>query len=188
MDNKTGKFLPGLTAFLCSFFCISSSLADTTLNVGDIAPAFELIDQNGKQQKLSDYKGKWLVLYFYPKDDTPGCTREACAFRDDILAINSLDARILGISLDSQSSHKAFAEKYHLPFPLLADVNGEVSRKYGSLFSALIVKFSKRHSFIINPEGKIAQIYRDVDPDKHSKQIINDLTQLTNQTKSTRKQ
>ncbi|MCW8910545.1 MAG: peroxiredoxin [Gammaproteobacteria bacterium] len=162
---------------------INPALAEESeLKVGDPAPAFSLYDQHNKQQSLIDYKGQWLVIYFYPRDDTPGCTREACNFRDDILKIRNLNSQVIGISTNDIKSHKDFSEKYSLPFPLLADPDGEVAKKYGSFFSLWPIKFAKRHSFIINPEGKIAKIYRDVDTETHSQEIITDLTKLVNNT------
>jgi peroxiredoxin Q/BCP len=97
------------------------------IKVGMPAPDFELMDQQGNVQALSSYRGKWVVLYFYPKDDTPGCTKEACHFRDDIFLLKKANAQILGVSIDTRESHKKFAEKYSLPFPLLADVKGKVA-------------------------------------------------------------
>lgn len=145
---------------------------------GASAPAFELVDQNGRVQRLEDYRGRWVVLYFYPKNDTPGCTTEACAFRDDILELQALGAKLLGVSLDDAASHARFAEKYGLPFPLLADVGGTVAQAYGSLFSLGPLRFAKRHTFIVDPEGRLARIYRDVDPALHSDQVIADLRAL----------
>jgi peroxiredoxin Q/BCP len=143
-----------------------------------MAPDFALVDQYGKSHKLSDYKGKWVVLYFYPKDDTPGCTKEACHFRDDIFRIRKLNVEILGVSVDNQASHAKFSEKHGLPFPLLADADGRVAQSYNALWSLGPVRVARRHSFIIDAEGKIAKIYRDVDPDQHSNEIILDLEKL----------
>jgi len=148
------------------------------LTQGDLAPGFELLDQHGAKHRLEDYRGSWVVLYFYPKDDTPGCTREACAFRDDYLVLKRMGVTVLGVSLDDVSSHAEFAAKYHLPFPLLSDGAGETARRYGALTSLGIVKFAKRHSFIVDPEGRIARIYRDVAPRTHSDEIIGDLKSL----------
>ena len=147
---------------------------------GKAAPDFQLVDQYNKIHKLSDYRGKWVVLYFYPKDDTPGCTKEACHFRDDIFRIRKLNAQVLGVSVDNQESHAKFSEKHGLPFPLLADVGGRVANQYQALWALGPVKVARRHSFIIDPEGNIAKIYRDVDPDQHSNEIIQDLEKLQN--------
>ena len=155
-----------------------SVIAEVT--TGGMAPDFTLVDQYGKTRKLSDYKGTWVVLYFYPKDDTPGCTKEACHFRDDIYRIRKLNAEILGVSVDNQTSHAKFSEKHSLPFPLLVDADGRVAQSYNALWSLGPVRVARRHSFIIDAEGKIAKIYRDVDPDQHSNEIILDLEKLQN--------
>jgi len=155
-----------------------SVIAEVT--TGGVAPDFALVDQYGKTRNLSDYKGTWVVLYFYPKDDTPGCTTEACNFRDDVFRIRKLNAEVLGVSVDNQESHAKFAEKHGLPFPLLSDVDGRVAKNYNALWSLGPIKVARRHSFIIDAEGKIAKIYRDVDPDTHSNEIIMDLEKLQN--------
>lgn len=149
--------------------------AAETPKVGSFAPDFDLLDQNGKQQRLKDYSGKWLVLYFYPKDDTPGCTKEACNFRDDYFRIRGLGAVVMGVSLDDVSSHQEFAEKYHLPFSLLSDNKKLVSEAYNVLRGFGPVSFSSRQTFIIDPEGKIAKHYATVRPSQHATEIITDL-------------
>jgi peroxiredoxin Q/BCP len=140
------------------------------------APYFKLKDESGKIISLSHFKGKWVVIFFYPKDDTPGCTKEACNFRDNYSGIQSLGAHVIGISLDKTTSHQKFKEKYQLPFMLLSDPQGKVAKKYGALFKFMFIKFSKRHSFIIDPQGLIRKEYRSVNPSTHSNQIIADLT------------
>ena len=145
---------------------------------GSPAPDFRLLDQYGKPHSLADYRGRWVVLYFYPKDDTPGCTKEACAFRDDIRQLQQMQVALLGVSLDSVDSHRGFAKKYSLPFPLLADPGGEVAGAYGALWSLGPIRFARRHSFIIDPQGRIARIYRAVTPGGHSDEVIQDLTGL----------
>jgi thioredoxin-dependent peroxiredoxin len=151
---------------------------EVDMAVGSVAPDFSLPDQTGKTQTLSAYRHHWVVLYFYPKDDTPGCTTEACQFRDDYLAVRKLGAEVLGVSVDNHDSHAEFASKYHLPFPLLADTDGKVAKQYGALWSLGFVKFARRHTFIIDPDGRIAKIYRSVDPKTHSRQVIDDLKSL----------
>ena len=143
---------------------------------GDLAPGFELRDQDGQLHSLEYYRDKWLVLYFYPKDDTPGCTTEACEFRDAIFSFKKLNCQILGISLDDEMSHKAFADKYSLPFPLLADTDGTTSKTYG--VKGMI--FAKRQTFLIDPNGRIAKHYAKVDPTTHSLQVLADLKELIN--------
>ena len=145
---------------------------------GKPAPDFNLPDQNGKQHSLQDYRGKWLVLYFYPKDDTPGCTQEACAFRDDLNRISELGAQVVGVSVDDIDSHAEFAKKYHLPFPLLADKTAETAERYGALMDLFLIKFARRYTFLIDPQGNVAKVYLSVETSRHSKEIIGDLKQL----------
>ncbi|PHS70209.1 MAG: peroxiredoxin [Methylophaga sp.] len=164
-----------LTVVMLSMFNIAKA---GQLKVGDVAPEFNLYDQNGKTHSIKDYNGQWLVLYFYPKDDTPGCIKEACAFRDEFRVITEQNTQVMGVSIDSQQSHAEFAEKYHLPFPLLADTGGEVAKSYQALFSIGPFKFAKRHSFIIGPKGMVRKIYRRVNASLHSKQIIEDINAL----------
>ena len=168
-----------IPAFIMTFF--SQFISASELTIDDDAPDFSLIDQYQKTHQLSDYQDKWLVLYFYPKDDTPGCTTEACNFRDDIIEIKALGAEVLGVSIDNAESHAKFAEKHGLPFSLLSDPDGAVAKSYGSLMSLGPLKLAKRHSFIIDPEGKLARIYRKVKPSSHSDEIIADLKKLTSE-------
>jgi len=148
--------------------------------VGSVAPAFKLADQNGQWHSLADYRGKWVVIYFYPKDDTPGCTTEACAFRDNIFAFDKLGAAVLGISVDDVASHKAFAEKHGLPFTLLADPTKSVAKAYGVLKAYMgVMEMAHRETFIVDPQGRIAKHYDTVDPDGHSKVVLEDLEALT---------
>jgi peroxiredoxin Q/BCP len=144
--------------------------------VGQAAPAFKLQDQAGKWHTLADYKGKWVALYFYPKDDTPGCTTQACGFRDNIFAFNKEGAVILGVSLDDVASHKEFAEKHSLPFSLLADTDKAVSKKYGVLGYAGMA--AKRETFLIDPQGKVAKHYASVDPKGNSVEVLADIKAL----------
>lgn len=147
--------------------------------VGKPAPGFKLPDQHGRQHSLQDYRGKWLVLYFYPKDDTPGCTQEACAFRDDLHQLSEMDAQVIGVSVDDSESHAEFAKKYNLPFPLLADKNGEVAASYGALLNLGILKLARRFTFLIDPQGNIKKDYLSVETSRHSKEIIEDLKKYT---------
>ncbi|HXZ95467.1 MAG TPA: peroxiredoxin [Burkholderiales bacterium] len=152
--------------------------ADGTPKAGEAAPDFSLPDQNGTVHNLHDFRGKWLVLYFYPKDDTPGCTQQACTFRDDLQQLTAMGAEVVGVSVDDTASHADFARKYHLPFPLLADQNGEIAERYGSILNLGIVKFAKRNTFLISPQGKIAKVYLKADTARNSKQVIDDLKVL----------
>lgn len=146
------------------------------LKIGSKAPDFKLPDENGKLHKLSDYKGKKVVLYFYPADDTPGCTQEACNFRDDYLKYKTAGAVILGVSPDDEQSHEKFKAKFSLPFPLLADVGHKVCDQYGvwgekSMFGKKYMGVI-RSTFLIDAEGKIAEIYKKVSVPKHSENVL----------------
>ena len=143
--------------------------------VGSDAPSFKLQDQNGEWHALKDYHGQWLAVYFYPRDDTPGCTKEACNFRDNIYAFKAIDAVVVGISVDDVESHKAFSDKYKLPFTILADSQSQTARAYGVLRDYKLMKLASRQSFLINPEGKIAKHYADVDPDTHTAEVLADI-------------
>ena len=141
------------------------------------AKYFELPDQDGKIHKLSDYKGKWIVLYFYPRDNTPGCTKEACVFRDSIDKYQKLGgAAVLGVSKDSVASHKKFAEKYHLNFPILSDESKSVIKEYKSWgikkFMGREFKGTIRNTYLINPQGEVEKFYEKVDPLTHADQIL----------------
>ena len=146
--------------------------------VGAPAPNFELEDQDTKTHRLAEYRGHWVVLYFYPRDNTPGCIIEACRFRDDLPTLRELGVQILAVSVGSAESHARFAERHSLPFPLLADISGAVAKAYGSLWSFGPIKFARRHTFVIDPRGKIARIYRSVKPKEHSRQVIEDVEAL----------
>jgi peroxiredoxin Q/BCP len=145
---------------------------------GSAAPEFELPDQNGQRHRLGDYAGRWLVLYFYPRDDTPGCTKEACRFRDDIGVLGELDAAVVGVSVDDTQSHADFARKYQLPFPLLSDSDGKTAAAYGSLLNLGLVRFARRHTFIIAPDGRIAARFDKVDPTRHAQEVARALRAL----------
>jgi peroxiredoxin Q/BCP len=118
------------------------------------------------------------VLYFYPKDDTPGCTQEACTFRDDLNQLTAIGAQVVGVSVDDTNSHAKFAKKYHLPFPLLADKDGKVAESYGALLNLGLIKVARRFTFLIDPQGKISRLYLSVETSRHSKEIIEDLKKL----------
>ncbi len=152
------------------------------LKENDKAPQFTEPDQNGNNISLSDYKGKWVILYFYPKDMTPGCTTESCNFRDEYSVFTQKDIAVLGVSKDSSARHKKFEEKYSLPFPLLSDENGSICEDfgvwqkksmYGKIFNGIV-----RSTFIINPKGSIAKVYPKVKVKEHVTEILADLKQL----------
>jgi peroxiredoxin Q/BCP len=155
-----------------------AALASEQPAVGQPAPEFELSDQDGQLHSLEDYRDQWVVLYFYPKDETPGCTTEACEFRDNIFAFKKINTQILGVSLDDAESHKKFAENHGLPFPLLADVEGRASEAYGVKARKLGFSYAKRQTFVIDPDGNLAKHYETVDPATHSKQLLLDLQEL----------
>ena len=152
------------------------------LSVGDKAPEFSLPDQDNKEHSLRDYKGKWVVLYFYPKDDTPGCTKEACGFRDASTVYAENDIMVLGMSKDSVTSHKKFADKFNLQFPLLSDTSTETIKAYGAWgekkFMGRLFQGIHRYTYLINPEGKIAKTYEKVNPLIHAQEILKDKASL----------
>jgi peroxiredoxin Q/BCP len=149
-----------------------------TADVGTRIVDFRLVDQHGAPLTNEDLAGQPYVLYFYPKDDTPGCTTEACNFRDSAFAYKALGADIVGISVDDVGSHKEFEKKYELPFTLLADPTGETCAEYGVLRDYKMTQIAARQSFIIDPDGNIAKYYADVDPEIHSAQVLADLELL----------
>jgi len=165
-------------AILLTVVLATPLLAGETPAVDSEAPTFNLQDQNGDWHKLEDYRGQWLAVYFYPKDDTPGCTKEACNFRDNIYAFKAIGAAVVGISVDDVDSHKEFSDKYKLPFTILADEDGKTAKAYGVLKNYMLLKLASRQSFLINPEGKIVKHYADVDPDVHTDQVLADIKAL----------
>ena len=149
-----------------------------TPSEGSNAPDFTLPSQEGSSVRLQDYRGKWVVLYFYPKDQTPGCSREAHNFQVDQPKYAERNAVVLGVSLDSVDSHKKFCAKEGLNFKLLADTDHRVTDSYGSLTNLGLVKFAARHTFLIDPAGKVAKTYTSVDPLKHSGEVLTELDLL----------
>ena len=169
------------TSLLFAGFLLMTGIAAAAgaPEVGALAPAFKLQDQTGKWHSLSDYKGHWVALYFYPKDDTPGCTTQACSFRDNVFAFKKENAVILGISVDDVASHKAFAEKHGLPFTLLADPDKAVTREYGVLKTYMgVMEMARRDTFLIDPDGKVAKHYESVEPEGHSQVVLDDIKAL----------
>lgn len=168
-------------AFTWAFTWVAASSAQAAEGpaVGSAAPEFKLQDQNGKWHELKDYRGKWVALYFYPKDKTPGCTTQACEFRDNIFAFRDAGAVILGVSVDDVESHKEFSEKHSLPFPILADDKKAVAKEYGVLKRFLgTIELAKRDTYLIDPAGKIVRHYADVDPKGHSEVVLKDIKEL----------
>lgn len=165
-----------MTAILAAFGLLTQASAE--IEIGQPAPAFRLQDQKGDWHTLEQYNGQWVVLYFYPKNDTPGCTKEACGFRDNIFAFEDIGAVVLGVSLDDVESHQAFAEKYSLPFSLLSDSEAAAATEYGVLKSIGPMKFAKRETFIIDPSGNVAFHYGKVNAETHSVEVLADLKDL----------
>ncbi len=147
--------------------------------VGSMAPDFALQSQESSSVSLKDFRGKWIVLYFYPRDFTSGCTVEAHNFQRDQQEYVRRNAIVLGVSVDSAESHKKFCAKEGLNFKLLADTDKKVSSKYGSLINLGLVKIAARHTFIIDPAGKIVRVYTSVTPEKHSREVLSALDELT---------
>jgi thioredoxin-dependent peroxiredoxin len=152
--------------------------ADNAPAVGTTAPDFTLNSQEGTPISLHDFRGKWVVLYFYPKDFTSGCTMEAHNFQRDLAQYQDKNAVIVGVSVDTADSHKQFCAKEGLNFKLLSDADHKVSEQYGSLMSLPGKKLSARHTFLIGPDGVIKKVYLDVDPSKHSDEVLAALTDL----------
>jgi|SRR3989338_8538707 len=149
------------------------------LKIGIKAPDFKLPDQYGKVHKLSDYKGKWVLLYFYPKDNTSGCTVEACSMRDNMSNFENMKTVVLGVSVDSVQSHDKFSKKYELSFPILSDSDKKVVQLYGVWRQKKMMGHeymgTVRTSFLIDPKGKISKIYEGVKPEIHTKEVLKDL-------------
>jgi peroxiredoxin Q/BCP len=174
MNRSASRFLYLVIALLPG----ALALAGGGVEIGTPAPEFELPDQEGQLHSLEDYRDQWVVLYFYPKDETPGCTTEACEFRDNIFAFRKLNAQILGVSLDDVESHRKFAENHGLPFPLLADTEGTTADAYGVKTKMMGWTVAKRQTFIVDPKGNIVKHYEKVDPDEHAAEVLAELESL----------
>jgi peroxiredoxin Q/BCP len=170
--------------FLCALLLVSAIAVKPFSSLGEVpaagtaAPTFKLVTNEGKEAKLSDFKGKWVVLYFYPKDFTSGCTLEARNFQRDLPKYKAMRVVILGVSVDTAESHKSFCAKEGLNFKLLADTDASVSEKYGSVMEYNGMKLSARNTFIINPKGKIAKVFIKVSPAGHSDEVLAALAEL----------
>jgi peroxiredoxin Q/BCP len=167
-----------LSAILLAATCALAAADTAPPAIGSPAPDFRLQDQKGTWHSLADYRGKWLVLYFYPKDNTPGCTTQACEFRDNVFAFRDAGATIVGISVDTVDSHRKFAEEHGLPFTLLADPDKTVTTEYGVLRNLFGFKLASRETFIIDPRGLVMKHYPNVDPKGHSQLVLKDLEAL----------
>lgn len=165
-----------VTALIAVTASVCAETPATSPAEGTAAPDFKLQDQKGEWHTLKQYKGKWVVLYFYPKDDTPGCTTQACELRDNIFAYRNANAVILGVSADDVASHKKFAEGQKLPFDILADPTKEAIKKYGVLWSPKEgVELAGRQTFLIGPDGKIVKHWSKVNPEGHSDMVLNEI-------------
>jgi thioredoxin-dependent peroxiredoxin len=149
------------------------------IQINTPAPDFELLDQNSTPHHLSDYKGSWVLLYFYPQDDTSGCTVEACSVRDSYQTLQSRGVAVLGVSVDSVSSHKLFDTKYSLGFTLLSDEKKSVSKAYGVLKET--GDQARRSSFLINPQGVVVRVYGEVNPENHIEEVLAHLSRLSSE-------
>lgn len=168
--------LTSLLPVLASALVLGSAAgASERFPLGSAAPDFELPDQDGQLHSLEDYRDQWVVLYFYPKDQTPACTTEACQFRDNVFAFRDANAQILGVSFDDVESHREFAEQYSLPFPLLADVEGKAAAAYGVVTRMFGMRLARRETFLIDPLGRVAKHYTAVNPATHVQEVLADL-------------
>ncbi|MGZ3688842.1 MAG: peroxiredoxin [Bdellovibrionota bacterium] len=152
----------------------AGSFLSMALAPGEAAPEISAKNQEGKLIHLSDYRGKFVLLYFYPKDDTPGCTKEACSFRDETAKIKSLNTVVLGVSRQDEKSHREFRAKYHIPFDLLVDADGAVSKAYG-VGTMPGIGLTRRQSILIGPDGRVIHFYESVDPAHHTQEVLTDI-------------
>jgi len=166
------NILTKIAFILLTLMITGAAMAGDLLKVGQKAPDFSLSDSNGKIHQLKDYEGKIVVLYFYPKDDTPGCTAEACNLRDNFDTLLSRDIVVLGVSFDDQKSHKKFAKKYDLPFPILSDTEKKVADLYGAKGPITGLLVAKRVTYVIGKDGRILYVIKKVDTKNHASQIL----------------
>jgi peroxiredoxin Q/BCP len=161
---------------------VKSGVKSGLVDIGEPAPAFELADQDGRTHTLSDYAGQWLVIYFYPKDDTPGCTKQACGFRDAGAGLKKRRVAVLGVSPDNEKSHRKFADKFSLPFPLLADTGQAMCRAYGvwqekSMYGRTYMGVA-RTTYLVDPAGKVARRWDKVKPEAHADEVLKAVDEL----------
>lgn len=148
--------------------------------VNEPAPDFSLPDQNGKLRTSAEFRGRWLVLYFYPRDDTPACTEQALRFRDAMAEFDALGAAVCGVSVDDSASHADFARRFNFSFTLLADARGAVAARYGSLRNFGFIRVAQRNTFVIDPRGRVAHVYLGVNPSRNAREVAEDLRRLAN--------
>ena len=158
----------------CAFLLLVASLAWMGLTSGDVAPDFSAKNQDGKDISFAKLKGAPVLLFFYPKDDTPGCTQEVCSFRDSFAKFKSLGVTVLGISKQDSQSHRAFREKHHLPFDLLTDTGGKLAQAFG-VKEMPVIGYHHRQSVLIGADGKVIRFYADVNPATHTQEVLKDL-------------
>jgi thioredoxin-dependent peroxiredoxin len=180
------RFLLAALFMLIVLVVTVNALAPAPPAVGNLAPEFSLPSQEGTLVSLKDYRGQWVVLYFYPKDFTSGCTVEAHNFQRDQPQYLQKAAVVLGVSVDTADSHKEFCAKEGLNFKLLSDTGHHVSKQYGSLMNLGLVKFSSRHTFIVDPQGRIAKVFTGVNPSKHSEEVLTSLSELQSKSAASR--
>ena len=162
-------------AGLVVLWTANSRIARAMPSTGTAAPPFSLPDQTGAERSLDEFRGRWLVLYFYPRDDTPGCTEQAMRFRNGMRELEAAGGTVCGVSVDAAESHAAFARKYNLPFPLLSDRDGHVAARYGSLRNFGLIRFARRNTFLIDPEGRIAKTYLGVNAGRNAAEVTEEL-------------
>ena len=177
LDEMKKIFLPGIVG-LITLALVQAAETQKQPEAGAPAPDFSLTTSDGGQVSLKDYRGKWVVLYFYPKDFTSGCTMEARNFQRDLTKYEQAGTVVLGVSVDTAQSHKEFCTKEGLNFKLLADPDAKVSTEYGSVMDYKGAKLAARNTFIINPQGQIAKVYTGVKPAEHSELVLKDLAEL----------
>ena len=177
LDEMKKIFFSGVVG-LITLTLVQAAETQKQPAAGTSAPDFSLTTSDGSQVSLKDYRGKWVVLYFYPKDFTSGCTMEARNFQRDLAKFEQSGAVVLGVSVDTAQSHKDFCAKEGLNFKLLADPDGKISTEYGSVMDYKGQKLAARNTFIINPKGEIAKVYTGVKPTDHSEQVLKDLAEL----------
>lgn len=167
--------LVALAALALVAWLVNARVRSNLPPVGAPAPAFSLPDQTNATRTLEEFRGRRVVLYFYPRDDTPGCAEQAMRFRNAIREIEALGAAVCGISVDDAASHAAFARKYNLPFTLLSDARGATAARYGSLFTLGVVRFARRNTFVIGPDGLIEKVYLGVSAARNADEVVGDL-------------
>ena len=167
-----------VAVIVIGFLLWKLAASGTIPGVGEAAPGFSLPDQDGQTHTLDNFRGKWLALYFYPRDETPGCVQQACSFRDDWRTLGGMGAEVVGVSVDDVRSHGEFAKRHSLMFRLLSDTTGAVAARYGSIYNLGVIKLAKRNTFLIDPEGRIAKVYAAASPSKNSQEVIRDVREL----------